>query len=45
MRSFFDIVRKLNYIMTARQKRMYVLVAFIAFIGSLCEQMVHGTDR
>ncbi|MBR6258166.1 MAG: ABC transporter ATP-binding protein [Lachnospiraceae bacterium] len=37
MRSFFDIVRKLNYIMTARQKRMYVLVAFIAFIGSLCE--------
>ncbi|MBR3307913.1 MAG: ABC transporter ATP-binding protein [Lachnospiraceae bacterium] len=37
MRSFGDIVRKLRYILTAKQKRQYVFVTIIAFIGSMWE--------
>ncbi|MBR5419966.1 MAG: ABC transporter ATP-binding protein [Lachnospiraceae bacterium] len=37
MKAALDILRKLNYVITAKQKRQYVLVTFIAFIGSLWE--------
>ncbi len=39
MKAFRDITHKLNYILTARQKRLYFIVMFIAFIGSLCEMV------
>ena len=39
MKAFKDITHKLNYILTARQKRLYFVVMFIAFIGSLCEMI------
>ena len=37
MKAVIDIVKKLNYIMTRKQKVQYVLVTFIAFIGSMWE--------
>ena len=35
MKSIADIIRKLNYIMTPKQKRQYLLVSLVAFIGSM----------
>ena len=37
MKAVKDILHKLGYIMSAKQKRQYVLVTFVAFIGSLWE--------
>ena len=37
MRAVKDILKKINYIMSRKQKRQYVLVTFIALIGSLWE--------
>ncbi len=37
MKSLGDIIKKLNYVMTAKQKRQYFVVMIIAFIGSLWE--------
>lgn len=37
MKAVVDIVKKLNYIMNRKQKLQYLLVTFIAFIGSMFE--------
>ena len=37
MKAVKDILHKLGYIMSAKQKRQYVLVTIVAFIGSLWE--------
>lgn len=37
MKAFIDIIKKLNYLITPKQKRQYIFVTIIAFIGSMWE--------
>ena len=37
MKSVFDILKKLNYVVNSKQKRQYVLVTIVALIGSFWE--------
>ena len=37
MKAIVDIVRKLNYIMNRKQKRQYIIVMFVALLGSMFE--------
>lgn len=37
MKAIVDIVRKLNYIMNRKQKQQYIIVMFVALLGSMFE--------
>lgn len=37
MKAIVDIIKKLNYLITPKQKKQYILVTFVAFIGSMWE--------
>lgn len=37
MKALVDIIKKLNYLITPKQKRQYIVVTIVAFIGSMWE--------
>lgn len=37
MKAFLDIIKKLNYLITNKQKKQYIFVTIIAFLGSMWE--------